>query len=572
MPAELIPFSKFNEKFNGYLFVFGQQNLRRIYDALGPVKVAAGQERIERLKHQLRSYKDMQQAAMQIKYGETYPEVPLKVSPLGEYQARGVAYLCAVERAPLFASCGVGKTYMSLCSTAQHIKTGAILPGKTLILGKLATLETGWLEDCERFTDLKMVNLWIKQTSKRKEKMIKKLDEPADVYLANHETIFILKDELKARQFQKIIVDESTVLKSYRGDFAQKGGKFGKALMEISEFATWRVIMSGTPAPNGPEELWGQFKFLDPEGFTLEPSYDNFKHRYMDYVTFGSNMDMKKWYCKEDSKPILKSFIDPLVYQVKIRDHLHDLPERTIMRRRVYMSPSQQHHYEEMLKNMGTFINGSLVSVDIILSELIKLRQITGGFLRDMENNEHPIDEVATKLLAMDDLMEEIGDEKIVVFAQYQWEIKQIYERYKDLGTVTVYGRNSATTNLANIKQFREDPNTKLIILHPRSAAHGITLTVSHYMIFYSISYSAEENYQCIARIERASQRHPMFVYYLIAKEIDELPWDLDTIDDIIYRVIQAKQRAQDKLLDQTEINESIVDEFLKAYKSKKKS
>lgn len=560
--SSLIPYCKFNDKFRGYLLTFSQQNLKRIYDCLGAIPINGSRAPIELLKNQLVAFKAMQDKAMVLKNASNYPQFDLKEKSLGDYQTRGAAILFTVPRVPLFADCGVGKTWMVLVSTEQQIKDGILPSGKTLILGKLSTLETGWLEDCQKFTDLKAVLLWLPpSTTKRKEKMLKLLEEPADIYVANHDTAFVLEEELTAKQFQKVVVDESTILKSYHGDFTKKGGKFGKALMRISKHATWRVVMSGTPAPNGPEDLWGQFKFLDPEGFLLEPNYFDFKQRFMDFITFGSKAEIKKWYCKESSKPIIKALIDPLIYRVKIREHIHDLPERTIMRRRVRMSPEQQDHYENMLEGLSSIIDDKFISVDIKLAQLMKLRQITGGFLIDQEEVAHEIP-TATKLEAMDDLLEEIGDEKVVIYAQYQWEIASLAIRYKDRGVVTVYGGNKPEVNLRNIKSFIHDNDIRLIILHPRSAAHGITLTVSHYMIFYSSSYSAEENYQCIARIERASQRHPMFIYYLLAKECYPLPKDVDTIDEIIYRVVQAKQLAQSALIEQPKLNTEIISAF----------
>jgi SNF2 family DNA or RNA helicase len=106
---------------------------------------------------------------------------------------------------------------------------------------------------------------------------------------------------------------------------------------------------------------------------------------------------------------------------------------------------------------------------------------------------------------------------------------------------------------MANIKNFIEDPKVRLIVLHPKSAAHGITLTVAHYMIFASIDYSFESYYQSVARIERASQKHPMFVYPILAK---------DTIDEAMWSVLTAKEVGQAGLIDQNTINSSIIQKF----------
>jgi SNF2 family DNA or RNA helicase len=219
------------------------------------------------------------------------------------------------------------------------------------------------------------------------------------------------------------------------------------------------------------------------------------------------------------------------------------------MERLVTMTEEQSVHYRELQDLLSTEIDGSLVSVQISLSKLGKLRQVTGGFLIDAAEEAHALPE-NPKVEMLDQLLnEEISpDHKVVIYCQFRWEIEMLAERYKDHGVGVVYG-GGGTRNLENIKRFIEDPSMRLCILHPKSAAHGITFVCAHYMIFYSISYSAEDNYQCIARIERAGQKHPMFVYYLLAK---------DTIDEDIYQVLARKQANQAELIDQTQADEEL--------------
>ena len=568
----LIPFSRFNEKFGAYLLTFSAQNLIRIRLAYGEIPISSGEDRINSLRLKYSEFNKMCTVAQQIKDAPTLPDLNYKAPPLGLYQHRGVHLLNQIKRVPMFASCGVGKSYMAIVSTENQLLNGTLKPGETLMCGKLATLETGWLEDVKKFSNMTAKLLWLPATSKRKEKLLKILDEPADIYITNHDSVRVLEDALTARRFKKVIVDESTILKSYHGDFTRKGGSFGKALMRVAEYAEWRVIMSGTPAPNGPEDLWGQFKFLDPEGFTLEAAYQNFRERYMEEIFFGKQptiFDDEKgpktpstWVCKKESVKLIGDKISLLTYRVEIRDHLLDLPEKTVIRRTVLMGDNQHRHYLEMRETLSTVIKDEFVAIDVKLAQIGKLRQITGGFLIDQTEEVHVIDD-GSKLEALDDLMEEIGDEKVIIYAQYRWEIKTIALRYKEKGVVTVFGENRSQDNLENIKAFINNPAIKVIVLHPKSAAHGITFTVSHYMIFYSISFSAEDDYQCVARIERASQRHPMFIYYLLARFPKSPKKGSDiTIDEIIYGVLQKKNKDQKMLIDQREIDRAIMSQI----------
>lgn len=446
-----------------------------------------------------------------------------------------------------------GKTFMSLVSTQEQFRRGLLTPGKVLVCGKLATLETGWYEDCFKFTHMKPIILWLGQVKNRKQKLIDLLNTPADIYIINHDGVRLLEEELVKKEFEKVIVDESTILKSYVSDRANKG-KFGQALMRVSHKAKWRVIMSGTPAPNGPEDLWGQIHFLDPQGFMLERSVHDFRAKYMNTVYMGDPRNPntpKKYTPKNGTVEKVADLISPITFRAKIRDNLKDLPEKTIIKRLSHMSDEQEKHYLQMDKLLSTEINNKIVDVDMALTKLGKLRQITGGFLIDHNEETHPIED-NPKINLLDDLLyDEIdSSEKVVIYAQFQYEIELIESRYKDMGVCSVYGGNSSTTNLANIKSFINDKSKRICLLHPRSAAHGITLVCSHFMVFYSISHSAEENYQSQARIERNGQKHPMFMYYLLCR---------DTIDEIIYTVVANKQYNQDKLLDQAAASGEIL-------------
>lgn len=458
-------------------------------------------------------------------------------------------------------------TFCVLVSTEHQIKQKIIKPGKTLIAGKLMTLETGWMQDAKKFTDLKINLLWAKPGKNKKQKILEKLEEDADVYLINHDGVRVFEKELIAKNFDKVVLDESTILKSYTGLKSRKqGGTFGKALARVAHSANWKVIMSGTPAPNGPQDVWGQINFLDPEGVLLERDHNDFLSAYMKKKVFGrvlknpdgtdsdepfDPMTPFKWVPKPQAVKKVKSILEPLAYRVKIEEHLTDLPEKTIVVRSLDMNRTQRTAYLQMKKDLETSINDELITVQNRLVSALKLRQITGGFAIDNTGNPQPL-AVNPKLEMLETLMnEEIDrDLKVVVFAEYRFEIEMIAEKFADQGVVTVYGGNSSAKNLENVNQFINDSEVRLIVLHPRSAAHGITLTCAYYLVFYSISHSAEDNYQCIARVYRASQKHPTFIYYLLIK---------NSIDVSIYDVLAEKIRNQAEMIDQDKIDDEIL-------------
>lgn len=583
---DLAPFGKFNKKFQGFLFSFSVGNLKRIHEAFGKIPVTGGRAQIEELRAEYRQFQLDEKRAIEIKTLplEDLPKIDYKMPPLGDYQHREVIYLCEIPEAPLFADCGLGKTFCVLVSTEEQIRRGIVRRGKVLIAAKLATLFGNWMEDAAKFTDLKVNCLWAPAGKKKKETVLRKLEEDADIYLINHDGVRVYEEELAAKGFEKVVIDESTILKSFRSEKAQKGGAFGKSLMNVSRNAKWRVVMSGTPAPNGVHDLWGQFKFIDPRGFKLEPSFYDFRQLYMEEITFGKDRVRQAIEGETDQSAVEKApstwrptregteqvsrLIRDLTFRVKMEDHLKDLPPKTTMKRVMDMSVEQDEHYRKLAEEFYTVINNVDITVTMKLTLMGKFRQVTGGFLYDAMKEAHPIAGTNPKFAEMDSILEdEIGRKKVIVFAQYEYEIEALYSRYKDRNPVTVYGGNSSKVNLENLDRFKLDPEILMLIVHPRSAAHGVNLTNAHYMMFYSMSFSAEEDYQAVKRIERAGQKNAMVVYYLLCE---------DSIDEYIFDVVQRKHKDQAILIDEgrvvsessatEELWDSMVDHLAKKY------
>jgi hypothetical protein len=460
-----------------------------------------------------------------------------------------------------------GKTYMALVSTQEQFRRGLVKPGKVLVAGKLLTLETGWARDCEKFTHMKAEVLWEPGSgAKRREKILQKMKSSADIFVINHDGLRGFEAELVAMNFEKIIVDESTILKSFHGTHGGfKGGKFGKALLSVAHNAPWRVIMSGTPAPNSTQDLWGQMHFLDPDGFMLEKNIHDFHSSFMHKITYGKSLNSPiSWVDTKSGKENVAEAIRPLTYRVRIRDHIKDLPDKTIIERTFKMEGEQLEHYNSMEERLFTEIHDENITVDQKITLIGKLRQITGGFIIDSQEVPHAFETCAKLDMLEELLLEEIGisEKKVIVYAQYRWEVEAIKKRFEKYEPLTAYGGNTGAKNLENVKAFIDEEDKKLIILHPKSAAHGITFTCAHYMVWYSCSHSAEDNYQGVARIERAGQKNPMFIYYLLAA---------DSVDTDIFATIVEKTKNQADVIDDDNAAKGIYDSWLKRARTQKR-
>jgi SNF2 family DNA or RNA helicase len=592
---ELQGHARWSEAKGKFFLAFSAQNLFRIFRTMGKIQVRAGQAAIDALKLSRSEFKAMCDEAMLYK-GDSYPiHMDFKVKPLAIYQHKGVVLSTFVKRVPLLFDCGLGKTYISLVSAAEQIKRGLVSRGKILVAGKLLTLKNGWLADCEKFTDLKAELLWIEGDigskapppptrfkkdgtpikareripyKSKRDQFLERLNSDADIFIINHESIPIFAKELAEHKFERIIIDEATILKNFRGETSKAGTSFGKHLMSISEHAEYRTVLTGTPAPNSPADLWGLFHWLDPLGFLLEPTYWDFQVEYMEEKVFGRPDDplaKRTWFVPQRRFAEIAALHSQLSYRARLRDHLTELPELTTIARRVTMGKAQAKHYHEMETTLGTEIEDEFISTQVMLAQMNKLRQITGGFIIDQTEIAHEIEDGA-KVLATDQLIfDEIAyDEKIILVCQYQWEIQTLCKRYQEYNPVSLYGGNTGKKNLENVDRFLTDDSVRIVVLNPASAAHGITFTNCRYMIIYSMDFSAERDYQVVKRMERAGQKRAMFLYYLVAERPEAKTKQKLSVDMVMWNAVAKKHSDQAQLIDQKEFEADLLSEWRK--------
>ena len=368
-----------------------------------------------------------------------------------------------------------------------------------------------------------------------------------DIFLINHDGVRIYEDILKAHQFEWIIVDESTKIKSPKS-------KVFHAHTAISWNAKRRNILSGTPNPNGFTDLWSQFYFVD-RGMTLEPSIKDFLFEYfvpevVGYInTPGGRKAAVKYNLRSDEQQsALIQRVRSVGIYLEQRDCI-DLPERTDMRRVVYMTAEQEASYDRMAIDLVAELknekSGASTEADAanVLSKIMKLRQITSGFLIGKNDQAVHLDK-NPKWEDLDEFIEELGNKKIVIAAQFREEIRLLMERYRHLNAKAIYGDVPVEERAAIIRDFQQSDSCRCVVLQPQAAAHGITLTAAAHLVFTSLDYNFEYYYQTAKRIERLGQKHPIFVVHSLARYRD----GSSTIDEDLLDILVAKGRDRNAL------------------------
>ena len=175
----------------------------------------------------------------------------------------------------------------------------------------------------------------------------------------------------------------------------------------------------------------------------------------------------------------------------------------------------------------------SEVTARNVLTQLLRLSQVTGGYMRNDNNNDaHQVS--SAKMDALEDIVDTCIDEgkKVVVFARFVPEIEAIARmlQKKGIGYSLIYG---ATKDRAEqVKKFQEDPETKVFVGQLQTTGMGLTLTAANVAVFYSLDFSYANYEQSRARIHRIGQKEKCLYIHLVCK---------NTVDEKVMKALQKK-------------------------------
>jgi len=421
----------------------------------------------------------------------------------------------------LFHDCGTGKTF-----TALHIINywKAKGEGPALVVCPLSIIEAAWIEDCKKFTPgLSIVSLHDTRLIVRQ----KRLQEKHDIYVANYETFKSLYPALAAKGFRTLIVDESSKMKNPKSQITRAllsfaGIEFRKSPYKAGVVIPHRYVLSGTPAPNNEGEYWAQIKLCSGPG--NEYLHDNFyAFRSMFFQTIPLGLTGQKMFkFRSEMRDVLLDAIAPIIHVVRKKDAM-DLPEQVHQVRNVELSGPELKAYKTMEKDLVLRLKDETILSTNALVEVMKLRQLTSGFIYGEDT--HQVGR--SKLDELVDLLDAIGDNQVIIWANFKEEIKLLLKELP--GSAALWSETPDRDRV--IKGFQND-EFRYLIANPQSAAHGLTFTNCRYAVYYSLNYSYEMLKQSQDRIHRIGQKHSTTYYYLLAN---------NTIDGVIYRALNGK-------------------------------
>jgi len=455
-------------------------------------------------------------------------------------QQLGVELAEVNRRYGFFYDTRTGKTPMSLQIMYNALKAGK---AKRCIVVCPSSIIEAWLEDAAKFfPQLKVAAYY--GTEKQKDKA---LSMPSHIVVWSMEQFVDCFDWLSQIHFDMCFVDESSKLKSHRT-------KISNAMRKFSLMVSSWYLLSATPAPNNHSEYYTQMMTIDP--YIFNPARTKFVSKYFD------NMSRNYSYEKLTIKP---NMYDIFMQQIEERAIYVDQSVMPTAGKEwkvvTYELPAYAKDvYNEMRTKMWTEVIGKEITVDMAAIMRAKLNQITSGFIMDTEAIKEnklcrKLGKPATqqevlplidngdysRIAQLDKLLKKLGDQKIVIWANYAEEFRMIE---KLLGDKARYIRGGCTVDEKEqyISEFKGGP-LQYLVCHPASLGYGRNLTEAHIAIYYSLNDSWELFKQSSERIvgHIKVQPHKCIYYVLLAA---------DTVNELIYDNLTNKRDASFAFMD----------------------
>jgi SNF2 family DNA or RNA helicase len=376
----------------------------------------------------------------------------------------------------------------------------------------------------------KKIGLWRTDPNAKDLKPLFSTGAELHILIMNVEAFSTKKGVLFAHKFLSchnalIGIDESTTIKN-------PNAKRTKSILSLKPLSKFRRILTGSPVTKSPLDLFSQCQFLD-SWLLNQSSYYAFRTRYAvcrKINVSGRQVEIVVGYRNLGE---LSEKVKPFSYRV-LKDDCLDLPPKTYTKRIIELSDEQKKVYKTMKEKAIAFLNGKMVSTATVITQLMRLHQITCGHFTSDDGDVQEI-----KNNRIDQLMEilEEVEGKAVIWAHYRYDIKKIVEaiskKYGENSVVTYYGDTSTDDRQKAITKIQDkDSSVRFIVGTPQTGGYGITLTGASTMIYYSNGYDLEKRQQSEARIDRIGQEKPMTYIDIIAE---------GTVDDKIVQSLRKK-------------------------------
>ncbi len=307
-----------------------------------------------------------------------------------------------------------------------------------------------------------------------------------------------------------------------------------KFLAQLGLQGRRRVCLTGTPMPHSPLDVFGQYLFLNRNIFGRY--WTSFRARYAvmgGFTPAGATKPVQVLGYR-NIKELNEKFYS-IAHRVEKRDVLKHLPAVMHERRVTQLGAKTKKAYRELQRDLITYIGGAEVTATNVLSKMLRLQQLTSGFV-PTDDQDAGCGELtrldSCKGEALAEVLEDIPrTEPVVVFCRFRADLDSVAQHARTVGR----GSCELSGRVKQLDDWRESVHRNVLAVQIQSGGVGIDLTHAWYCVFYSIGFSLGDYEQALARVDRQGQTKPVTYIHLMTE---------NTIDEVVYEALRSRKNV----------------------------
>jgi SNF2 family DNA or RNA helicase len=440
--------------------------------------------------------------------------------PPFKHQALSSKFFASTPVALDFSDPGTGKTRSVLDYLKAEVLAGNRV--KALVLAPKSILQPAWGNDINTFTP--ELTYAIATANNRQEAF----DKDAHIYITNHDAVrWLVRNNIDFSQFTHFIVDELT---AYKNRTAQRSKSAAKIASKIER----RIGMTGTPNSNGVEDLWHQAKLID-SGARLGTAFWPFRNTVSTPCPVFPGGPVN-WETKPGALEAVGDLLSDITVRHKFEECI-DIPENFTTDIIVQLAPRHRTSYDVLLKTSLLEIKEQEINAINAGALATKLAQMASGAVYDAEGKPAIVNDDRSLLIA--DLVAQRQQCLIAFNWRHQRDGIATALEAKGISYQIIDGTRNDAQRIETVRAF-QNSEIKVILAHPQSAGHGLTLTKGTSTIWASPSHNAEHFQQFNKRIYRAGQTERTETVRIVAE---------NTTDAYVYENLGGKLNNMELLL-----------------------
>lgn len=421
-----------------------------------------------------------------------------------DHQKDTASFIVSNHRCFVFNEQGVGKTASAAWAIDYLMRIGKVK--RVLVVCPLSIMRAAWQRDLFQVLPHRSVGIAHGTQKTRREIM----QGNYEFVVINFDGVEIVLDDIKAANFDCIVVDEANGLKNTQ---TRRWKTFRKLVGEHTRL----VLMTGTPASQSPEDAYGLAKLVCPHN--VPAFFSGWKDLVMQKI------NQFKWIPRPRANDIVFKALQPAIRYTK--EECLDLPDIMYQTREVPLTAQQEKYYNLLKKQFLFEASGEEISAVNAAAKLNKLLQISSGAVYSDDGTSLFFD-VSNRLSELEAVIDE-SLQKVIIFAPFTHTIQLIEEhlRKKKISCAIINGAVSANKRATVIQQFQEQVDPRVLIIQPQAAAHGITLTAANTVVWFGPTSSVETYLQANARAHRKGQNHKVTVILMQGSPAEAHMYDM---------------------------------------------